>query len=297
MKRLTAWIWAAALSLSVCSGAAASGRDLVVATITIVDGGPATVIHAASKLSSLEGASISNEDIIETSSTTSVLRLEFNGGLTLDLGPSSRVMVKPGPAAGEAPVAYLLDGWAKLSVSQSLAGKAVLTSPALDVTAVDRDLVLHVKGGESELFAESGGVQVQLLGKHGKASPTNSSTKVDRGNFMARHQDGTVDVLPRPGQAFVQSVPRAFMDTLPSRLALFAGKDLRLEPAGRLNYEDTQAWLNAEPRIRTRFLTRWKPLLQDEAFRRALTAQLSLHPEWQPVLYPPKPHVNEAVKP
>lgn len=292
MKRYTARVWGGALTLLMVAGMAWA-RDPVAASITIVDGGAATVIHGVSKLSSQEGATVSAEDIIETSPATNLLRLEFDGGVLLDLGPSSRVMIKPVTGVGGLPVAYLLEGWAKLSVDKSQTNKVVLASPVLDVTGVERDLVLRIKGGEGELFAESGAVQLAVQGKDGKPSPA----KVDRGTYLARHKDGGMDTAARPAQAFIQAVPRAFMDTLPSRAALFKGKDIALNPAGRLSYDDTQAWLNAEPRIRIRYVSRWKPLLQDEAFRKALIAQMPLHPEWHPILFPPKPRANEALKP
>jgi hypothetical protein len=51
--------------------------------------GPAWVIHAASRLSSPEGAAIEAEDIIETAPSTTLLRLEFEDGTLVDVGPSS----------------------------------------------------------------------------------------------------------------------------------------------------------------------------------------------------------------
>ncbi|TAK99222.1 MAG: hypothetical protein EPO09_01480 [Aquabacterium sp.] len=266
-------------------GSAAHARDRA-ATITILDG-QASLIHAAARMAAAEGVAIEAEDILETAPGASLLRLELDGGATLDLGPATRVMVRPplggAGANGAAPVAYVLEGWAKLTVaSTSQSGKAVMASALMDVTALERDLVLHVKGAEAELFAESGKVQTLVASKTGAPAPTN----VDKGAFLARRADGAVGVTPRPAPAFIQAVPRAFMDTLPSRLAMFKGKDIKLNPAGRMTYEDTQAWLNAEPRMRTLFLTRWKPLAQDEAFRRSLVGQMAQHPEWHKVLFP-----------
>lgn len=264
---------------------AVHARDRV-ATITILDG-QASLIHAAARMAAAEGAAIEADDILETAPGASLLRLELEGGATLDLGPATRVMVRPllggAGANGTAPVAYVLEGWAKLTVASARQpGKVVMASAPMDVTGLERDLVLHVKGAEAELFAESGKVQALVASKTG--SP--ASTSVDKGAFLARRADGAVSVTSRPAATFIQAVPRAFMDTLPSRLALFKGKDIKLNPAGRMAYEDTQAWLNAEPRMRTLFLTRWKPLAQDEAFRRGLVGQMALHPEWHKVLFP-----------
>lgn len=296
MKRCPVWLRVLAFCLSALSSTAHSR----VGTITILDG-QATVIHAASRFLAVEGATLEAEDIVETSSTTSLVRLEMVGGAMLDVGPASRVMIKPvWPGSGDTVLAYVLEGWVKLTQARpSSAGKVVLASPWVDVTGLDRDVVAQVKGAEAGLFAESGVVHAVVRGQGGKAGPL----MLGRGTFVARRSDGTVDATPRPAAAFIQAVPRAFMDTLPVRAALFSGKDIPLKSApGRLTYVDTEAWLHAEPRVRSRFLTRWRPLLQDEAYRRALTAQLALHPEWRAILYPPQPinrpaTATETVKP
>lgn len=292
MKRPAAWLWTSALCLVALSGAA-HGRDRATATLTIL-AGPATVIHAASKLGAAEGAVLEPEDIIETTAQTSLVRLELDGDVVLDIGPSSRVMLRPpGPAMGDGVLAYLLEGWLKLSVNNKPANvaKGLLTAAPLDVTGVERETVLRVQSnGEAGLFATSGAVQAVVRNKAGKPA----AMPVGKGAFLIRAADGSVDTTARPSSAFIQAVPRAFMDTLPSRAALFKDKDVRLAAAGKLGYTDTEAWLNAEPRVRTLFLKRWRPLLQDEGFKHALAAQLSLHPEWHNILYPPPPRPKPA---
>lgn len=293
MKRFSArLVLTAVCALSLVQASCARDR---VATVTILDGS-ATLIHAATRFVVKEGAALEAEDIIETGSASALTRLEFEGGASLDLGPASRVMVRPPlPSVGGSVLVYVLGGWAKLTLDKAHEpGAVLLASAPVDVAGLARDLVLHVKGGEAELFAESGQVQTLVLGKAGKPEPL----KVDKGAFLTRRADGSVSQAPRPSPAFIQAVPRAFMDTLPSRLALFKGKDIKLEPGARLAYDDTQAWLHAEPRVRSHFLARWKPLAQDDAFRRALVAQMNLHPEWRKVLFPPHPPISaEASKP
>lgn len=274
---------------------AANARDRATATLTIL-AGPATVIHAASKLAAAEGAELEAEDIIETTAQTTLVRLELDGGVVLDIGPSSRVMLRPpGATMGDGVIAYLLEGWAKLSVSKSAdAAKGLLATAPLDLTSVEREAVLRIKpNGEAGLFASSGAAQAVVRNKAGKPA----AMPVGKGAFLARAADGSVETTARPSPAFIQTVPRAFMDTLPSRIALFKDKDVRLAPTGKLAYADTEAWLNAEPRVRTLFLKRWRPLLQDEGFKHALAAQLSLHPEWHNILYPPPPRPKPAPTP
>lgn len=289
------WTIALALTMTMAVCAPAQARDRATATVTIL-AGPATVIHAASKLGAAEGAVLEAEDIIETTDKTTFVRLELDSGTIVDIGPSSRVMLRPpGAAMGEGAVAYLLEGWLKLSVSKPAnAAKGLLLASVLDVSSLEREAVLHIKAnGEAGLFATSGAAQAMVRNKAGKAT----SMPVGKGAFLARAADGGVDTSARPSQAFIQAVPRAFMDTLPSRMALFKDKDVRLTATGKLSYADTQAWLNAEPRVRTLFLKRWRPLLQDEGFKHALAEQLSLHPEWHHILYPPPPRPKATAAP
>ena len=85
------------------------------------------------------------------------------------------------------------------------------------------------------------------------------------------------------------------MDTLPTRAAAFKGKRVALNLVRPISYPDVEAWLNAEPRVRTRFPARWKSMTHDTVFRHHLTAQLAQHPEWGPVLSPEKPASKPAV--
>lgn len=270
------------------SGAAHAGDQA--ATLSMLDG-PAWVIHAASRWSPQEGATIATEDIVETAPATTLLRLEFEDGTLVDLGPSSRLLITPKWPDGGPAVAYLLQGWAKVSVSKpsSARHRALLATPALDVTHVDRDVVIRVQGRDAEVFAESGDAAVMMRGK----GAANTLVKIPRGQFLARRADAAPQITARPAPDFIQSVPRPFMDTLPARAAVFQGKKVAMTPTHALSYADVEAWVNAEPRVRARFPVRWKSLAQDAAFRRKLSEQLPQHPEWAPVLNP-EPRARKA---
>jgi hypothetical protein len=284
MKSPIAWLWACAACLLTVPSAVQAREGVAVITILSV---PVTVLRDAAKFEAPEGASLQAEDIVETLPFTSLTRLELDDGTIVDLGPSSRVLLKPhwaSAAGSDGAMVYLLEGWAKVTVGKPTpATKALVSTPSVDLMASAQDAVIHTHGGEAEVFAESGNLTVSVRGPDGKSS----QIRVDAGAFLVRRADGSVSNTPRPAPAFIQAVPRPFMDTLPTRLAKFKGKEVRLGTPGRLQYADAQDWLNAEPRIRTRFVPRWRELAQDEAFRRALMAQLTLHPEWRPILMPP----------
>jgi hypothetical protein len=59
--------------------------------------------------------------------------------------------------------------------------------------------------------------------------------------------------------------------------------------------------LKAESPFRRQFIERWRGKARDSEFRRALVANLSSHPEWDPVLFPekylPKPASGVASNP
>ncbi|RZI84879.1 MAG: hypothetical protein EOP38_07120, partial [Rubrivivax sp.] len=232
------------------------------ATLTMQQG-KASVIRGASRLEATPGARLMAEDIIETADATALLRIEFDDGKLLDLGPATRVMVSPrwttSPGTNGA-LAYVLDGWVKLSRGESKASTTtLLASPSLDVSAASSAVVLHMHGSDAEAFAESG--KVMLLANTRAKAGRPAEVHLSPGQFLARHGDEPATVTARPSSAFIQNVPGAFMDSLSARAALFKGKNLSLTATSeRLTYADVQAWLDAEPRIRQRFTTRWKPV-------------------------------------
>lgn len=300
MKLSTAWFWPCALmgALGCADQAVARGR---VALITMLDG-DATVIHASeghavARFTAAQGAALDAEDIVQTSAKTSLLRLEFDDGSVLDLGPSSRVLLRPvwSSPRDKAATAYLLEGWAKVAVPDKPAPAALtpLATVPLDVMNTGRDVVVRVQGQSFDAFAESGDASLLVRGKDGKAT----AIKLTHGQYLTPASQGATETLPRPSPGFIQAVPRAFMDTLPTRAAIFKGKEVSLAPAGRLSYAELAPWLNAEPRVRARLAVTWKALAQDEALRGGLISQLALHPEWRRVLYPEPAVVKPASQP
>jgi hypothetical protein len=108
------------------------------------------------------------------------------------------------------------------------------------------------------------------------------------GQFYARTGNAKAQVTGRPTGAFIQSLPKAFLDTLPARLDLFKGRDTAPKPAGELAYADVQPWVDAEPALRPLFVTRWRNLAKRPDFRAGLVAGIAAHPEWDRTLFPEK---------
>jgi hypothetical protein len=250
------------------------------ATATIVDGSP-TLLRASSKTTLVEGSRLAASDIVETG-TARHLRIEFADGVLLDLGPSTSVQLAPrllrDPARRGARV-YLRQGTAKLSVPTPAAAGPLLAAERLDLRTSRGGAVVLVDGAEVSVFAESG--EATLVEQRGGKAL--APVRLKEGEFFA---GGSVTSNAQP--AFIARLPKAFLDTLPARAALFGASEPASVPAGALVYADVQPWIDAEPALRAGFVTRWRALARLPEFRKGLEQGLAAHPEWDRVLYPEK---------
>lgn len=279
MWRLLSILWLLAVPML---GVAAAP----LATVTIVDGDAPTIMRDAAKLSAAEGVRLFADDIVESPDKTRLVRIEFADGTILDLGPNTRLLLAPRlTGAKRSGKVYLMQGFVKLTVPKGTpAGAATLTSPAFDVSWLTRDVVLQVLPDESYAFAESG--DVSLAERAGGKEVGNH--KLKSGEFYARGGDNKVTVSGRPAPGFIQRLPRAFLDTLPSRAELFKTREVEPKPIGAIAYADAQPWIDAEAALRPGFVTRWKAQARNPEFRKGLVAQIAAHPEWDRTLFPEK---------
>ena len=276
-RLLLSWVLLAA-----CAVAAAAAAAPRVALVTVLDG-DATLLRDATELALAEGVGLQAGDILVTGPQTRLLRIEYPSGLAIAFGPDSRALLEPRLTGADAPV-YLLAGWAKLNAPKGQA--AALAGPAIVVSTTGGAAVVHWQAGSTMVFAETGPLQLQPRAAAGVPAT------LPAGQMLTLAAAGTKPELsPRPTPAFVQAMPRPFMDSLPSRAAAFQDKDVAARSLGPLAYADAQPWLDAEPALRKAFVKRWRALAHDTEFRRGLVAGLKSHPEWEPVLYPPPPPV------
>ena len=290
-----------ALWLCLLAGSNGLWAATPIATVTIADG-EVVLVREASRLQLSEGVRLVKDDIVETSAKGRLVRIEFSDGVILDLGPESRALLAPkltGDRASLPARLHLLRGEAKLTVPQTSPPITAFTSPSFDVSNISRSAVFVVKADQAAAFAESGEVALQER-RAGKAA---GNITLKAGEFFARTGDAKAAVTARPTPAFIQLLPRAFLDTLPSRASLFKTREVEPKPLGEISFADAEAWIDAEG-FRSQFATRWKALAQNPAFRSGLIANLSAHPEWDRTLYPekylPKPapaHASRASAP
>ena len=237
------------------------------------------------------------DDIVETAPQAKLARIEFSDGLILDMGPNTRVLMTPKfpgeRGSSRAAKLYVLQGWAKITVPKSMAA-ASFASRSFDLTGIARDAVLNVEPTASAVFAESGEL---TLGERSKGK-AGAAVKLKSGEFLTRTGEAKGVLAQRPAADFIQRVPRAFLDTLPARAALFATREVPAKRLASITYADVQAWVDAEAGLRPLFVTRWKALAQNPEFRNGLVAGLRAHPEWDRLLFPekylPKPAASAA---
>lgn len=220
------------------------------------------------------------------SSDNGFAQLEFIGGAIVVIGPSSRVYVfrynaggKPGnEAIGEL---VLLSGWLK-ALSGEHAGSYWYASPLLAATTRDGTVVIHSSESGCDLFVESGSAAIREVGAGGYVGKT---TTVTAGQFYSRRPGEGVVSASRPSVAFLDGLPRAFRDDLPSRLAHFMGRPVEPKVQHAVYYAEIQAWLTMPSQWRKGFVERFEPRLKDPEFRKQLEAHAAEYPEWETALH------------
>ena len=261
--------------LAACAFAAAAAPRMPLVTM---QDGDAVLLRDGARFALAEGVRLQAGDLIVTGAQSRLLRIEFPGGPGFALGPDTRAMLMPdlgddGPHAG----LYLLSGWVKLAAPAGAAGG--LRSAPADADTTGGTLILAVQPDAARAFAESGPSRVQ------PRAPGQAAQSLKPGEMLALPAGGRPVLSKGASPAFVQAMPRSFMDTLPSRAGAFAA-DVAPRRLGDMAYADAQPWIDAEAPLRQLFAVRWRRLAADPGFRSGLLGGLKSHPEWTPVLYP-----------
>ena len=251
-----------------------------IGTVTLIEGSM-RLFRGAASWRGVEGMKLSRGDIVETSGQ-GFAQFELPGGVVVALGPSTRVYFFS--QAGKAAEVVVLSGWLKGEVSPS-GGSYCYASPLLAATTHDGAVVLHATGDATDIFVESGSAAIGTVSPEGYVG---HPTAAKGGQFFSRRAGAAVVPASRPSAAFLDALPRAFRDTLPSRLARFSGKRFEPQREQEVTYNEIQSWLTIGQRWRRGFVERFQPRLKDPEFRRELEAHLREYPEWDRVLHPEK---------
>jgi hypothetical protein len=253
---------------------------------------PLRVMRGTGVLRGAEGMYLRQGDILE-SSDKGIVQLEFAGGTVVVLGPSSRLYILRhvgGRSSNEAgsdstgTQLVLLSGWLK-GESKSGAGSYQYQTPYLATQTANGTLVIHCYETASDIFVESGSATIAEVSPDGIAR---HPVPAKAGQFFSRRAANSVASVSRPSAAFVDAMPQAFRDTLPSRLARFAGKSVEPKADHQVTYAEIQSWLTMPSAWRRGFVDRFEPRLRDPEFRKQLELHVAEFPEWDPILHPEK---------
>ena len=273
-RRAVRVLWGLALGVFSLVPAAAA-QDVI---LTLIEGS-AVITDGAQRWTAAPGQRPGAAALIETSATTSVVRLEWPDRTTIDLGPDTQAMLLPpgfDTRDGRQPVLYLLQGWAKVGgPPRDPAGGVV--SPGMEILPFVGAAVAFVDRRERFAFAETGPLEVLDRGAAGKRHAVAAGGLYTAGG-----------VLARPTAAWLKQVPRAFRDPLPYRAGAFRDRTVTAAALPPPTYAVLSHWLTAEPALRRDFPRRFSALVQDPASRRALEGRRTALPEWKPLLDPPR---------
>lgn len=258
------------------------------AAVTLLEG-QAALLRGTTRYALAEGVRLQGGDIVELGDK-GLAQIEFADGLILSLGPGARfyaatlVSRAAAKTSGGFSEFYLMRGWAKFTNGKS-AAPFRLTTPVFGIGTGDVVGVTQVGDAEGALFLESG--EARIAEGFVKATPA-SPIRLRGGEFYTRKGEQRGTVQPRPAGAFVAAMPKGYMDNLPTRAAKWKDRETQPRPVGELAYGDVELWLKAPPEIRKAVMRPFVPKANDVAFRSALIANLRLHPEWDPILFPEK---------
>jgi hypothetical protein len=255
--------------------------------VTILEG-KATVIRGLSQFDVAEGVRLYPGDLVRTE-PKSLLRVEYADECSLEAGPQTQLQLFH-PAdkkrAGR-PALYLMEGWLKLACKAG--SDAAFASKDVDVVGISRVIVVHATGARRAIFAEQGTAKVVRRQKS-----DSTSVSLNPGDFLVVQPGEAADVQPRPAPQFMESLPRAYRDTLPSRYSVYVTRTTEPQNLRGFVYSDVEPWVNGETAIRRQFVGLWIRKANDPAFRGALDRDLAMHPEWDRILHPEKYEVEET---
>ena len=255
-------------------------------SVTLLEG-PLKLIRGTTVYQGVEGMHLKRGDILETSEN-GFAQLEFASGI-IALGPQSRLYILPagGTANGRSISLDLivLNGWLK---SEAGATKALyrIRTPLLAVSTTGGAVVARSSATGCDVYVESGGST--SLSEVNANGDTDSSMQAKAGQFFPRQKGAPISVVTKPSAAFLDSIPRQFRDTLPSRQGSLSGKPTEPKAEHAVSYDEIEAWLRIPSSWRRGLAERFSPRLSDASFRKQIESHVREFPEWDALLHPKK---------
>lgn len=276
-----AWLPLSLTLLSVGAGAAEIGA------VTLLEGS-GRLLRGATWYKLVTGARVEESDIVEVAEKTQA-QIEFKASSVVNVYGAATVYLAP-PKAKTGPVMLIVPGgWLK---TVAKAPGVQVRTPLLELTAAEAIVVMHVTKAAVDLFIESGDGRVVEVAASGADGPPHDAK---RGEYVARSASGAITTVARAPKAFVDAMPRAYIDPLPVLAArLKAPPTLAVDH--EITYAEAEPWLSG--RDRAVFERRFTSRLRDPAFRSAVMPIAARYPSWDRILNPAKyePKKDEAKK-
>jgi hypothetical protein len=231
--------------------------------------------------------SLNKGDILE-SSDRAFVQLEFTSGAIIALGPSSRLYIlqdSAGATNSEQTLALdgaMLSGWFKIESASGMRLYRYRT-PLLAGTSTGGNLVVRSSPDECEVFLETGALSVADVNPNGISGAPKAGKA---GQFFSRRKGAAGATLARPSSDFLEGMPRQFRDTLPPRMARYAGTSIEPKTGRPVSYEEISYWLTSPPAWRKGLPERFAPRLVAPEFRKQIELHVKEFPEWEPILHP-----------
>lgn len=261
-------------------GATAAER---IGVVTLLEG-PASVVRGTVRYVLAEGVRFRPGDVLEVGEK-GLAEIEFSDGAALAVGPGTSLLaVESGRGRIAAGDYYVVRGALKLSrVKQGDTFRFV--TPLFVLQPVEGSVVLVPGAAAGAAFVETGESRIAEPAAKGSAS---APLPIKSGQFYTRKAEQKAAVAARPSPEFIAALPKIFLDPLPSRMARYKDHEVQPKRVEDVSYADVQQWLQAPADIRRPLMPRFRPRVSDPAFRAGLVANLKLHPEWDPILFPEK---------
>ena len=237
-----------------------------VATLTLAEG-RSTIVSGARGYLPAVGMQLEQCNIVHTSAN-GLLQFEIANHGMIQVGPETRFVADlPSPSAGTIGPHFLLSGWAKVTVPKRDQGAPHrINTPLFDVAIDSGVVVLHVAADGAQAFVESGEITVLEAGGRSAAK-----LAVRAGSTYSRKSVGEKgEVASRADPKLVSSMPGAFRDTLPPRLAQIKVANIVLKPATDYDYKDVESWLQSDPDVRQCLVAVMVRGVQEELERRGI---------------------------
>jgi Putative peptidoglycan binding domain len=221
----------------------AASREIT--TVTLVEG-PSTIISGGHGYLPTVGMRLQQCDIVHTADNA-LVQVEIAEEGMIQLGPDTRFVADlPSSSAGAASIGphFLLSGWAKVTVPKRDKGSPHrINTPLFDVVIEPGGVaLLRVSVEGAQAFVESGEVTVlEAAARHGVRAGSTYSRK------SAREKG---ELAGRADPKLVSSMPRAFRDTVPPRLAQLKVANVVPKRATEYGYQDVEAWLQTDSDVR-----------------------------------------------